>query len=120
MFTGFLPAVSKDALTRMSKEVRSWRIHLRTAMELQDLADWINPIVRGSPGVPSLSHDIAPEASAGSFATHLVGVVLVVGAAQKPGQRGPATCTTTSRSDGGWMTTPLPARSVKTPALHWS
>ncbi len=46
MFTGFLPAVSKDALKRMSKEVRSWRIHLRTAMELQDLADWINPIVR--------------------------------------------------------------------------
>jgi RNA-directed DNA polymerase len=46
MFTGFLPAVSKDALKRMSKEVRSWRIHLRTAKGLQDLADWINPIVR--------------------------------------------------------------------------
>ena len=50
MFTGFLPAVSKDALKRMSEEVRSWRIHLRAATELQDLADWINPIVRGSPG----------------------------------------------------------------------
>ncbi len=25
----------------------SWRIHLRTATELQDLAAWINPIVRG-------------------------------------------------------------------------
>src|SRR5260370_20364440 len=47
MFNGFLPAVSKDALKRMSEEVRSWRIHLRTATELQDLADWINPIVRG-------------------------------------------------------------------------
>ena len=47
MFTGFLPAVSKNALKRMSEEVRSWRIHLRTAMELQDLAAWINPIVRG-------------------------------------------------------------------------
>lgn len=47
MFTGFLPAVSKDALKRMSGEVRSWRIHLRTATELQDLAAWINPIVRG-------------------------------------------------------------------------
>ena len=35
MFTGFLPAVSKDALKRMSEEVRSWRIHLRTATELQ-------------------------------------------------------------------------------------
>ena len=47
MFTGFLPAVSKDALNRMSEEVRSWRIHLRTATDLQDLAAWINPIVRG-------------------------------------------------------------------------
>jgi RNA-directed DNA polymerase len=47
MFTGFLPAVSKDALKRMSEEVRSWRIHRRTATELQDLAAWINPIVRG-------------------------------------------------------------------------
>ena len=47
MFTGFLPAVSKDALKRMSEVVRSWRIHRRTATELQDLAAWINPIVRG-------------------------------------------------------------------------
>jgi RNA-directed DNA polymerase len=47
VFTGFVPAVSKDALKRMSGEVRSWRIHLRTATELQDLADWINPVVRG-------------------------------------------------------------------------
>jgi RNA-directed DNA polymerase len=47
MFTGFLPAVSKDALKRMSEEVRSWRIHLRTVTELQDLAEWINPIIRG-------------------------------------------------------------------------
>jgi RNA-directed DNA polymerase len=47
MFTGFLPAVSKDALKRMSEEARSWRIHLRTGTELEDLAAWINPIVRG-------------------------------------------------------------------------
>jgi hypothetical protein len=47
MFTGFLPAVSKDALKRMNEEVRSWRIHLRTATELEDLAAWINPIVKG-------------------------------------------------------------------------
>jgi hypothetical protein len=56
----------------------------------------------------------------GAFATHLVGVVLVVVAAQKPGQRGPATCTTTPRGDGGWMMTPLPARSAKTPDLYQS
>ena len=47
MFTGFLPAVSTDALKTMSGEVRSWRIHLRTATELHDLAEWINPIIRG-------------------------------------------------------------------------
>ena len=47
MFSAFLPAVSKDALKKMSEEVRAWRIHLRTGTELDDLAAWINPIVRG-------------------------------------------------------------------------
>ena len=47
MFASFLPAVSKDALKRMNEEVRSWRIHLRTATDLEDLAAWINPIIRG-------------------------------------------------------------------------
>ena len=46
-YTGFLPAVSKDALKRMSEEVRAWHIHLHDAKELEDLAAWINPIVRG-------------------------------------------------------------------------
>jgi RNA-directed DNA polymerase len=47
MFSTFLPAVSKDALKRMSEEVRSWRVHLRSGTELEDIAAWINPIVRG-------------------------------------------------------------------------
>jgi RNA-directed DNA polymerase len=47
MFSAFLPAVSKDALKRMSEEVRSWRIHLRSGTELEDIASWINPVVRG-------------------------------------------------------------------------
>jgi RNA-directed DNA polymerase len=47
MFAGFLPAVSKDALKRMSAEVRAWRLHLRTGTELEDLAAWLNPIIRG-------------------------------------------------------------------------
>lgn len=47
MFSAFLPAVSKDALKRMSKEVHSWRIHLRSGTVLEDIASWINPIVRG-------------------------------------------------------------------------
>jgi RNA-directed DNA polymerase len=47
MFSAFLPAVSKDALKRMSEEVRSWRIHTRSGTELEDIASWVNPIVRG-------------------------------------------------------------------------
>jgi RNA-directed DNA polymerase len=47
MFSAFLPAVSKDALKRMSEEVRSWRIHLRSGTELEDIASRVNPIVKG-------------------------------------------------------------------------
>jgi RNA-directed DNA polymerase len=47
MFSAFLPAVSKDALKKMSAEVRSWRIHLRTGTDLAGLATWINPVVSG-------------------------------------------------------------------------
>jgi group II intron reverse transcriptase/maturase len=46
-FTGFLPAVSKDALRKMSGEVRRWRLHLLTGQTLADLARRLNPIVRG-------------------------------------------------------------------------
>ena len=46
-FTGFLPAVSKDALNKMSSEVRRWRLHLLTGHTLDELARNINPIVRG-------------------------------------------------------------------------
>ena len=47
MFSAFLPAVSKDALKRMSEEVRAWRIHRAPARNWQRLAAWINPVVRG-------------------------------------------------------------------------
>ena len=47
IFTSFLPAVSKDALKKMSAEVRSWRIHLHTTYTLGELARWLNPIIRG-------------------------------------------------------------------------
>jgi RNA-directed DNA polymerase len=47
MFSAFLPAVGRDALKRMSEEVRAWRIHVRSGTELEDIASWINPIVRG-------------------------------------------------------------------------
>jgi RNA-directed DNA polymerase len=46
-FTSFLPAVSPEALKAMGQQVREWRIHLRTRFDLNELADWINPIVSG-------------------------------------------------------------------------
>ena len=47
MFSGFNPAVSKNALKKMSERVRSWRLHLRTDLSESDIARWINPVVRG-------------------------------------------------------------------------
>jgi hypothetical protein len=47
LFTAFTPAISPEALAKISGEVRSWRIHTRTRHSLQDLADLINPVVRG-------------------------------------------------------------------------
>jgi len=47
MFTSFAPAMSKDALQAKGSVVRSWRIHRRTTLDLADLAEAINPIVRG-------------------------------------------------------------------------
>ena len=38
----FLPAVSNDALARMSGRLHHWTTHT-----LDQLADWINPVVRG-------------------------------------------------------------------------
>jgi group II intron reverse transcriptase/maturase len=46
-FTSFLPAISKDALNKVSGAVRRWRLHRKTSHSLADLASWINPIVRG-------------------------------------------------------------------------
>lgn len=47
MFTSFAPAMSRDKLTAKGEEVRVWRLHLRTGGTLADLADQINPVVRG-------------------------------------------------------------------------
>jgi RNA-directed DNA polymerase len=47
IFLSFLPAMSRDALTRIGREVRSWRLHRRTRQSFFELAQWVNPIVRG-------------------------------------------------------------------------
>jgi hypothetical protein len=46
-FTSFLPGVSADALKRMRKEVRGWRMHRQTPATLADLAQQCNPTIRG-------------------------------------------------------------------------
>ncbi|WP_329142536.1 group II intron reverse transcriptase/maturase [Streptomyces sp. NBC_01456] len=46
-FTSFLPAISKDAKKKISREVRSWRLHRKTQFTFTELAQRINPVVRG-------------------------------------------------------------------------
>ena len=46
-FTNYLPAVSADALKRMRKEVRGWRIYRQTAGTLDELARQYNPKIQG-------------------------------------------------------------------------
>jgi len=46
-FVSFLPAVSRDNVVRMRREVRSWHLPRRSDKSLRDLAQMFNPIVRG-------------------------------------------------------------------------
>jgi RNA-directed DNA polymerase len=43
----FQPAASPKALTRISREVRSWTLHHRSDKSLEELAAIYNPIIRG-------------------------------------------------------------------------
>ena len=47
IFTSFQPAISPVALKDKSRQVRRWRMHRKTTTNLEELAEWINPIVRG-------------------------------------------------------------------------
>jgi group II intron reverse transcriptase/maturase len=46
-YTGFLPAVAPGKLTDMSRKAASWRLHRRTIWTLDDLAEEVNPVLRG-------------------------------------------------------------------------
>ncbi|WP_307857303.1 group II intron reverse transcriptase/maturase [Mycobacterium sp. SM1] len=46
-FVNFTPAVSRDALVAIRREIRGWRLHLRSDHSLRDLARLVNPKVRG-------------------------------------------------------------------------
>jgi RNA-directed DNA polymerase len=47
LFVSFCPAVSDDAANRMRRTIKRWRLHLWSGKTLDDLAQEINPIVRG-------------------------------------------------------------------------
>jgi RNA-directed DNA polymerase len=46
-FSSFLPAISPEALKAKSDRLREMRIHRHTNLSLDDLAEWLNPIVAG-------------------------------------------------------------------------
>jgi RNA-directed DNA polymerase len=46
-FVSFIPAVSDDAAKAIRHRVKRWRLHLWSDQDLADLADEINPTVRG-------------------------------------------------------------------------
>ena len=46
-FVSFIPAVSDDAAKAIRRRVKRWRLHLWSGQDLADLADEINPTVRG-------------------------------------------------------------------------
>jgi group II intron maturase len=47
LFTSFCPAVSDDAAKAIRQQIKRWRLHLRSGQTLTELAQEINPIVRG-------------------------------------------------------------------------
>jgi group II intron reverse transcriptase/maturase len=47
LFLSFQPAISTNALNKISAEVRSWRLHRRVNLTLAQLAAIFNPIVTG-------------------------------------------------------------------------
>ena len=46
-FTSFMPAISKDALKKISAEIRSWRLHRWVNSDGGEIAKLINPKIRG-------------------------------------------------------------------------
>jgi hypothetical protein len=42
-FIAFLRAMSNDAAKGIRTEIKRWRLHLRSDLSLDDLADWVNP-----------------------------------------------------------------------------
>ena len=46
-FTSFLPAVSRDAIISMLRQIKSWQLQRQTATTIEDLSRRYNPVLRG-------------------------------------------------------------------------
>lgn len=46
-FVNFSPAISGKAKKKIFAEIRTWKLHRRTGSQLKDIAQLINPVVRG-------------------------------------------------------------------------
>lgn len=46
-FCSFSPAISKDAMGKIREEIRAWKLALRTSQSIAELAQEINPKLRG-------------------------------------------------------------------------
>ena len=47
LFVGFNPAISPKSKAAIRDTIRSWQLSKRTPMSLEEMAAWINPVVRG-------------------------------------------------------------------------
>ena len=47
LFTSFLPAVSREAIIRMLRTIKSWQLQRQTSTTIEDLSARYNPVLRG-------------------------------------------------------------------------
>jgi RNA-directed DNA polymerase len=47
MYLNFSPAISQKSKTAIYEKIRKWQLHRRTGHSLQELAELINPVIRG-------------------------------------------------------------------------
>lgn len=47
LFCNFLPAISRDALTKIKRTVRAWRLKWCCEKSIEDLSRMFNPVIRG-------------------------------------------------------------------------
>lgn len=47
LFTSILPGISKKSVKHIREEIRSWKLHLRSQSSIEQLAAYVNPIIRG-------------------------------------------------------------------------